>query len=146
MEGSQEPKTPQTAEDPIERAKYIRDALATEIAHRRQRRQQIFSWASSLLVAITGGTIALTFKEHRSLSPLQKTVLTLAIGVLGLHAIIWIDHHWEAEKKAKAEIMAHNGLLGIPAVETLPRKDWTTMVAVVLLAVAALLAVLIPIQ
>ncbi len=37
-------------------------------------------------------------------------------------------------------------LLGVPAVETLPRKDWTTLVALVLLAVAALLAVLIPIE
>ena len=137
---------PQEATDPIERAKYIRDALATEIAHRRQRRQQIFSWASSLLVAITGGTIALTFKEYQSLSPLQKTALTVAIGVLSAHAMIWIDHHWEAEKRAKAEIAAHNEFLGVPVERELPRKDWTTLVALLLLAVAALLAVLIPIQ
>jgi hypothetical protein len=128
-----------------QRAKPIPDALATEIAHRRQRRQPIFSWAGSILVAITGGTIGLTFKEHKSLSPAQKAVLSVAIGVPGAHAIIWIDHHWEAEKRVRRNNGTQSAARRAGS-RNAARKDWTTLIALVLLAVAALLAVLIPIE
>jgi hypothetical protein len=60
--------------DPIKDPKYIRDTIANEITHRSDRRQQIFSWASSLLVAIIGGVIALTFTNQHLLASLNPKI------------------------------------------------------------------------
>ena len=138
-------QSPERATDPKAGPKYVRGVLAKEIAHRRERRQQVFSWGSSLLVAVTGGTIALTFKEQHPLSELQKLVLSVAIGVLGVHSILWIDHHWKAEKNAKSDIKPYNELLGVPAVDKQYSRDWTTIIALALLTAAALSAVWMPI-
>jgi hypothetical protein len=58
----------------------VRDLLDKEITYRRERREQIFTWASSLLVAIIGGTIALTTQGRDSLGGRQQGGLCAAIG------------------------------------------------------------------
>jgi len=146
MAGSPEPKVLETASEAIQRARYIRDTIAAEIAHRRQRRQQIFSWASSLLVAITGGTIALTLKQHESLSLRHEAVLAGAVVVLSAHAIFGIDRHWKTEMTAKAAIRKYDEQLGVPTFTNPPRKDWTALIAISLLAIGAFVAVLTPVR
>jgi cation transport regulator ChaC len=117
------------------------EVLENEIAHRRDRRQQVFSWASSLLVAITGGTIALTMKQDL-LGRYQKQALTLAILVLGLFAMVWIGHHWRVEKRAKETIIPYYDARGIPYVKgSTYFTDWTMIGAILLLTLAALGAV-----
>lgn len=109
--------------------------------HRRQRRQQVFSWANSLLVAITGGTIALTFKEGHSLPRNQRIVLSVAIAVLGVFSLLWVNHHWQVEKNAATAVKSCDTVLGVPAVTEMPAADWTTMFALLLLTAAALASV-----
>jgi len=136
---------PDTAPVPNVEAKYVRKALMSEIAFRRERRQQVFSWANSLQVAITGGTIALTFKEGRSLAFNQKIILTIAIGILLLDAGFWIGYHWGVETKARKEVDPLNIRLGIPAVSKTFKADWPSMLALLLFTGAAVAAVWVPI-
>jgi hypothetical protein len=134
-----DPNLPAT--DPKAKAKYIREALTDEIAHRRERRQQVFSWASSLLVAIIGGTVGLTFKEGHSLATGHKWILTIAIAVLGLYSVLWVNHHWQAERKAITAINSYDLELGIPIASKDYKIEWPSIGALVFLAGTALAAV-----
>ncbi len=71
------------ASQAVSQAKYARSILAEEIKFRRDRRQQIFSWASSLLVAIIGGVTALAFTGNSvKLPQTQKCGLYAAILIV----------------------------------------------------------------
>jgi hypothetical protein len=77
------PLEPATRLTPAGLNKFVRDLLANEIAYRRERREQIFTWASTVLIAIIGGTIALTSQGH-ALGLWQRVYLSLAIFVLAV--------------------------------------------------------------
>ena len=65
-----------------------------EIQFQRARKQEIFAWASSLLVAIIGGVIALTLINNIPLEPYQKKALIAAILILCASSCMWIHVHW----------------------------------------------------
>jgi hypothetical protein len=48
-----------TAAPPVDK-KHVRDILVEENSHRRKKEAQVFSWSSSVLGGIIGGTVALT--------------------------------------------------------------------------------------
>ena len=117
------------------------DFLKNEMAHRRGRRQQVFSWVSSLLVGITGGTIALTYTKGTVLGRNQKGVLTWAIGVLFAFSWLWISHHWREEIAARKQLKDYFNHIAEAGEDKPHREDWTTIAAIFLLACAACLAV-----
>lgn len=117
------------------------DFLKNEMAHRRGRRQQVFSWVSSLLVGITGGTIALTYTKGAVLAFRQKAVLTGAILILFGFSWFWISHHWREEIAVRAKLQNYYSHIVEPKKDDPPREDWTTILAIFWLAVAACFAV-----
>lgn len=119
------------------------DFLKNEMAHRRGRRQQVFSWVSSLLVGITGGTIALTYTKGIALSPCQKLVLIAAILILSSFSCYWIHHHWECEIAARWKLKPYFDQIAKFEDDKPYHEDWTTIWAIVLLTLAAIAAVLL---
>jgi hypothetical protein len=117
------------------------DFLKNEITHRRGRRQQIFSWVSSLLVGIAGGTIGLTYAKGAVLGRSQKKVLTWAIFILFSFSWLWISHHWQEEIAVREKLRLYFNPIARPGEDRPYREDWTTILAVFLLAVAACFAV-----
>jgi hypothetical protein len=97
----------------LDQAKYARGILAEEIKFRRDRRQQIFSWASSLLVAIIGGTTAVASTKY-SLTQLQLVGLYIAILILGGFSSYWIYYHYDKERKFRANAKEYDVKLGLP--------------------------------
>jgi len=78
------------------------DLAYKELEYRRKKQWDIFSWCSTLLVAITGGVIALetrqqTYPLHRS----QKAIISLAVAVLVVYAVLWLGHNWRMDKLAR---------------------------------------------
>jgi hypothetical protein len=129
-----------------------RETVLNEISYRMDKLWRIFSWTSTVLVAMIGGTIGLrTGKADLSLA--HQIVLAVAAGVLGLYAVIWLRQNLRLEARARDALVAHDRALGIgPYVESidgaLPRPDRGIVVGykltVALLAVAAIVAALIP--
>ena len=70
-----------------EQLKFAREAIADEVKYRRDRRSSIFSWASSLLVGVSGGVVALTYSAGKQLGYWQQSILTVAVFVLTGHAV-----------------------------------------------------------
>ena len=68
--------------------------LEYELDFQRKRKQEIFSWASSLLVAIIGGVITLTVVHGAMLPLAYKWAVTFAVVILGAYSWFWIQLHW----------------------------------------------------
>jgi len=117
------------------------DQVQKEFEYRRKKQWDIFSWSSTILVAMTGGVIALqTRKEAYRLVFPQKLAISLAIIALVAYAVLWLGHNWtretavakllgpEVDAELRGEQRPHFGYRG----------------AIVLLALAALLATWYP--
>lgn len=81
----------------------VSDILIRELEYRRKKQWDIFSWCSTLLVAITGGIIALQ-KGPSGISNGQKFSISLAVVLLAAYAIPWIGHNYKLEVAAIAEM------------------------------------------
>jgi hypothetical protein len=78
------------------------DLAYKELDYRRKKQWDIFSWCSTLLVAITGGVIALeTAQQAYPLHRSQRAIISLAVAVLVAYAVLWIGHNWSMEKLAR---------------------------------------------
>ena len=66
-----------------------RETVLNEISYRMDKLWRIFSWTSTVLVAMIGGTIALRTGKT-DLFLVHQIVLAMAAGVLGLYAVIWL--------------------------------------------------------
>ena len=130
-----------------------RQTVLNEISYRMDKLWRIFSWTSTILVAMIGGTIALRTGEKPHLSLPYQIVLEAAAGVLGLYAVIWLRQNLRLEAFARDALVAHDRALGIGAyVESikgaLPRPDRGIVVGygltIALLSGAAIVAALIP--
>jgi hypothetical protein len=129
-----------------------RETVLNEISYRMDKLWRIFSWTSTVLVAMIGGTIALRTGKT-ALSIVHQIVLAVAAGVLGFYAVIWLRQNLRLERRARDALVAHDRALGIgPYVKSidggLQRPDRGIVVGysltVGLLSVAAIVAALIP--
>jgi len=77
----------------VDRDAHVRDALQHEIDYRRQRRAAIFTWANSVLIAVTGGVVALQVQGDQPISTSQRLVLSLAVLVVGAFSSLWWRDH-----------------------------------------------------
>lgn len=82
--------------------KLNREVVFNELSHRRTKIWNIFSWSSGILIAITGGVIALkTGNPPAELSKLSNIILTLAVAVLCTCAYLWIKQNMVIERNAE---------------------------------------------
>jgi hypothetical protein len=123
-------------------AKYARDVIAEEIKFRRDRRQQIFSWASSLLVAIIGGSTALASAKQFQLTTPQRLGLYAAIAIIGGFSAYWVGYHYNQERLFRDEARERGKILGLPdSLYASHKLDWTNIAAILGLTGAALITV-----
>lgn len=131
-----------------------RQAVLDEITFRMDKLWRIFSWTSTVLVAIIGGTIALRTGEQ-DLSLGHRNVIAGAAAVLALYAILWLRQNLRLEGQARDALAAHDKSLGLASYNeaiggALPRPDVGIIVGynltVLLLALAALAAAFIPLE
>lgn len=72
----------------------VSDGLQKELEYRRKKQWDIFSWCSTLLVAITGGVIALRARESAFMfSSITKVIISLAVLALFFYAAFWIIYN-----------------------------------------------------
>jgi len=121
------------------------DTVRWEIDYRRQRQWDIFSWCSTLLVGVIGGTIALRtgfFASHpKTWTIYLQWVISGAVFVLVANSILWISHHRNREMEARAHLTED-------WLKFKPHWGFTLVnstIVVVLLGVAAVLSIWIPI-
>ena len=138
----------------VARARYIigamhPDIVKWEIDYRRQKQWNIFSWCSTLLVAIIGGTITLRTgvfaKTPVTWDVKLQSLVTFAVVVLVFYTCLWIYHSDYRENEAIKHLDDNAKIL---LMRDNNRWGWTysSRVVVVLLGAAAILAIWIPIQ
>jgi hypothetical protein len=130
----------------FETLKFRREVLQQEIDYRRERRSAIFTWSSSLLVAITSGVVILQVQGDQPMSVAQKAVLSSATLILGVYAALWWDDHRRQGAVARAEVKKIDRQMSIPFHEHRSlRSDLVGgLLAILLLTVTALLAIWLP--
>jgi hypothetical protein len=125
-----------------------RQAVLEEINFRMTKLWWIFSWTSTVLVAITGGVLALR-REDGCLELEQHALVATSAVVIGSYAIIWLRQNLRLEVLSRDALAAHDEALGIRSYNTLiggslPRPDsgivvgyQLTVVLLTIIAVAA---------
>jgi hypothetical protein len=117
------------------------DFVRAELQYRRDKQSTIFSWCSTILVAITGGVIFLqTGNSPVPLKENQKELLSWAIIVLVAHAVTWLGHnaHLESTAKGLFEIQVREKIWDAKS----PSAGYRS--AVIMLGVGALVATWLP--
>ena len=94
-----------------EHLKYIRGLLSDEVKYRRDRRQQIVTWASTFLLAIIGAGNALA---PASAPAGQKYPLYVAIILVGILSIAWLNYHHLKEKRFRFLMQEYDRQLKLP--------------------------------
>jgi hypothetical protein len=74
----------------FETKKFACEALATNIRYRRERRWLVFSWSSSILIALIGGVFVLANSTGVDLSLFQRVMLSVAATTITVCASLWI--------------------------------------------------------
>jgi hypothetical protein len=131
---------------------FKRQAIESEVAHRRDKLWRIFSWAGSLLVALTGGFIALRANQQSQFNPsrFQRGMLIFAVTVLTVHASLWLTQNLQLEDDAQEDLDKYDEMLDIEHTKSersrflqFVRRRFGYRPAVILLAVAAILTILL---
>jgi hypothetical protein len=124
----------------IAELKYAREAVNSELRHHQDKKRQIFSWASTLLVAITGGVISI---ENRGPLPsLSRFASTVAVGILWFQALLWGKEQSASEKALKVELGTIDKHLRIPTHHRPFRAPYVgARETLSLLAIAAIIAI-----
>jgi hypothetical protein len=131
-----------------------RQAVLEEITFRMTKLWWIFSWTSTVLVAMTGGVIGLrTVKLSLGLE-YQGVIAALAV-ILGVYAVTWLRQNLRLEGLARDALAAHDEALGINAYNaliggSLPRPDKGIVVGyqitVALLTIVTVAVSLVPLK
>ena len=114
--------------------------LESEIAFERSRKQEIFAWASSLLVAMIGGIVVLTSIHCVALATAHKLILTGATLTLGELSCYWIKIHWETMIRARKRLSYYYDYIAEESKDRPWRQDYTSIAAILTLALMAILA------
>ena len=131
-----------------------RATVLSEITFRTEKLWRIFSWASAILVALTGGIIALRTDE-KDLTLWPRVFLVASIAILAAYAILWLNQNLKLERAARDALESHDSALRIQAYNkdiggALPRPDHKKILGyqltVFLLAAAAVGATVAPIN
>lgn len=129
-----------------------REALDKELDYYLDKLWKVFSWASTILVSIIGGVIALRFREnHPALSVVDKSVLAFAVIVLSFAAVRRMDLIWNFEIRTRDKLDECDKELGISNYPVMargrpdrdPSAKWVSNKAtIILLALAAVFTII----
>jgi hypothetical protein len=84
------------------------DLLKHELDYRRNKQWNIFSWASTMLVAITGGM--LTLQLNGAWPTGRRVPVTIAVVVLAAYCFIWLRYNSKKDKEAADKVQDETGL------------------------------------
>jgi hypothetical protein len=126
---------------PVRPTEELYEFLENEIGHQLSRKQEIFAWASNLLVAIIGGIVALTSFHKVALTLAHKMVLTGAVLTLGGFSSYWIDIHWGVMIRARKLLSFYYDQIAGKGKDEPWGRDYTSIIAISVLTLMALLAV-----
>ena len=113
------------------------DVVQKELEYRRKKQWDIFSWSSTVFVAITGGVIVLETREKAyRLHSSQKVAISVAVIALVMYAVLWLSHNLTLEASV-AELLGQGANAKLRG-EKRPLFGYRG--AIVLLAIAALFA------
>jgi len=134
-----------TSDQQLERLKFARQQLEKERAHRRDKVWKIFSWSSTLLIAIIGGTVALKTDppDGFTFSWWLRGVLIASVVFLMAYANLWIKQNLAIGDTVQEAIDECDQDLGIKQVipKAPPRFGYTA--ALQMLAIAAIIAIVV---
>jgi len=131
-----------------------RAAVVSEIAFRTEKLWRIFSWASAILIGLTGGIIALR-TGGRDLTVWPRVFLAASVFSLATYTIFWLNQNLKLERSARDALENHDRALRIQAYNEeiggiLPRPDEKKLLGyqltVFVLATAAFASAVAPIN
>ena len=117
-------------------AMYVRGLLSDEVKYRRDRRHQIFTWATTFLVATiaTGRALA-----SSSASINEKLSFCLAIVLIGGISILWLFYQSRIEKRFRREVQHYGTQLDLPCyLNEVKRFGFPMKMALLMLTVVSL--------
>lgn len=136
-----------------EALKLARETAEKELAHYLDKLWKIFSWASTILISITGGVIALRYGDtSRHLAANDKVGLVIAVIVLIAYTLAQLYLILSFETKARDKIESYDEKLGLDKISTVsgardrpdrhPASTWLGyMATIVLLGATAIYAI-----
>ena len=117
------------------------DIELKELEYRRKKQWDIFSWCSTILVALTGGVIVLQTREHAyQLHTSQKIAISISVIAIMVYAMLWLSYNWTREQEFLKIFDADE--TSKPAGNKRPYFGYRG--AILLLSVGALLATWLP--
>lgn len=139
-----------------EQQKYVFENLRKEVEYRRDKAWKIFSWASTILLAIIGGLIALATnpdpeKHFKLLCYPHKILLVSSVFILAVYSTLWVERNLSVEHDVQNEINAYEIKLGIRASEGISKRTLFEKVlklfgyreTIILLALAAIASIIL---
>ncbi|MGA2889066.1 MAG: hypothetical protein ABSE51_13515 [Terracidiphilus sp.] len=115
--------------------------LEHELAFQRARKQEIFSWVSSLLVAIIGGVVTLTAAKQVTLTDAHRWILTAAILILCAFSCPWMGLHWAEYCRVRDRLSFYYNQIPVSGKDDYWRYDYTSTAAIIALTLVALFSV-----
>ena len=122
-------------------SKEVIEFVQKELEYRRRKLWDIFSWCSTMLIAITGGIFALETAAQRPLvfNRWEKGAIIFAVAVITVYAILWMNYHLnrEGEMVQALNDNLHLKKLGIPLSMHPPNSRFQVGYRLVLVLLAA---------
>jgi len=130
----------------FEQLKFAREQLEKEREHRREKLWKIFSWAGTILVAITGGTVALKTNHHQDFvfSWWLRGSIIASVAFLMTYASLWIKQNLAIEDEVQKALDKCDQKLGIESVLSQNKPKFGYTAALFMLASAAIVAIIFP--
>jgi hypothetical protein len=102
-----------------ENRQFARGVIAAEINYRRDRRWQIFSWSSTVLLAITGGTPVLVRKAELKLDLWLAVLFTVAVATFTINSVLWCTEQADTIADLKARLETLDREIGIESMRAI---------------------------
>jgi 4-hydroxybenzoate polyprenyltransferase len=125
--------------------RFAYEMLRKEIEFRRDKAWRIFSWASTILLGVIGGVVAIASKSELFLPWLpHRTLLLAAIIVLAVYSCLWIQSNLDIEDSVSVKIKSREIDLGLREGSERDKKRprFGYIPTLVLLTIGAILALI----
>ena len=132
----------------INKIRFARQELDKERAHRREKVWKIFSWAATILVAITGGVIALKTDPTKGFVFPWWLRALLSGSILSLmgFACLWIEQNLNILRDTEEAIAIYDKQLDIKKVVPSEKPKLGYKYALVMITIAAIIVILIDVS